>query len=37
MVAIAAPLHGQFSYDKIEDVSGFQFEKPIEFYGKPRS
>ena len=36
MVAIAAPLHGQFSYDKIEDVSGFQFEKPIEFYGKPR-
>lgn len=36
MAAAASPLLGQFSYDRIHDISGFHFEKPIEFYWTPR-
>lgn len=28
--------YAQFSYDKIEDVHGFELEKPLEFYWTPR-
>lgn len=36
MMMTITPLHGQFSYDKIEDISSFQFERPVEFYWTPR-
>jgi outer membrane protein assembly factor BamA len=31
-----SPLYGQFHIDKIEDVSGFHFQKPISVYWTPR-
>ncbi|MFQ5770162.1 MAG: hypothetical protein ACE5HX_06480, partial [bacterium] len=30
------PLHAQFSYEVIEDNSGYEYEKPVEFYWTPR-
>jgi outer membrane protein assembly factor BamA len=36
MTLTVAPLYGQFQFDKIEDRSGFYFEKPLKFYWTPR-